>query len=73
MDVSQFHPGDLKVSVRHGELSIEGHQRQQRDQHGLIERHFVRRFTLPDDVDDTTLTSHLKGSFCNFLQIINFN
>ncbi|KAL3990062.1 Hsp20/alpha crystallin family protein [Acanthocheilonema viteae] len=60
MDVSQFHPGDLKVSVRRGELSIEGHQKQQRDQHGFIERHFVRRFTLPDDVDETTLTSHLK-------------
>ncbi|CAG9536412.1 unnamed protein product [Cercopithifilaria johnstoni] len=62
MDVSQFHPGDLKVSVRRGELSIEGHQKQQRDQHGFIERHFVRRLTLPDDVDDVTLTSHLKDN-----------
>lgn len=69
MDVSHFHPGDLKVSVRHGELSIEGHHKQQRDQHGLIERHFVRRFTLPDDVDDTTLTSHLKGFFYNLVEI----
>uniref|UniRef100_A0A915PP17 SHSP domain-containing protein n=1 Tax=Setaria digitata TaxID=48799 RepID=A0A915PP17_9BILA len=60
MDVSLFRPEDLKVSLRHGELTIEGHQKQQRDQHGLIERHFVRRFTLPDDVDDATLTSHLK-------------
>ncbi|VDM10066.1 unnamed protein product [Wuchereria bancrofti] len=60
MDVSQFHPSELKVNLRHGELSIEGHQKQQRDRHGFIERHFVRRFTLPDDVDKTTLTSHLK-------------
>lgn len=69
MDVSQFHPGDLKVSIRRGELTIEGHQKQQRDQHGSIERHFVRRFTLPNDVDDTTLTSHLKGFFCDLLEI----
>ncbi|KAK6113452.1 Hsp20/alpha crystallin family protein [Brugia pahangi] len=60
MDVSQFHPSELKVNLRHGELSIEGHQKQQRDQHGFIERHFVRQFTLPGDVDKTTLTSHLK-------------
>uniref|UniRef100_A0A0R3S0V3 SHSP domain-containing protein n=1 Tax=Elaeophora elaphi TaxID=1147741 RepID=A0A0R3S0V3_9BILA len=62
MNVSQFHPDDLKVSLRHGELSIEGNQKQQRDQHGYIERHFIRRLTLPDDVDETTLTSHLKDN-----------
>uniref|UniRef100_A0A8R1TPL3 SHSP domain-containing protein n=1 Tax=Onchocerca volvulus TaxID=6282 RepID=A0A8R1TPL3_ONCVO len=60
MDVSQFHPADLKISLRHGQLRIEGHHKQQRDQHGFIERHFVRQFTLPDDVDETTLISHLK-------------
>ncbi|KAM3727791.1 Small heat shock protein [Dirofilaria immitis] len=60
MDVSQFHPSDLKISLRHGQLTIEGHQKQQRDQHGFIERHFIRQFTLPNDVDETTLISHLK-------------
>ncbi|VDO59075.1 unnamed protein product [Onchocerca flexuosa] len=62
MDVSQFHPADLKISLRHGQLRIEGHHKQQHDQYGFIERHFVRQFTLPDDVDETTMISHLKGS-----------
>ncbi|VDM97237.1 unnamed protein product [Thelazia callipaeda] len=62
VDVSHFHPEDLKVSLRHQELIIEGHQNQRRDPHGSIERHFVRKYLLPPDVDYATLTSSLKDN-----------
>ncbi|VDK61847.1 unnamed protein product [Gongylonema pulchrum] len=61
MNVAQFRPEDLKVSLRNDELIIEGHQKQQRDQYGTVERHFVRRYAIPDDVDRTTLASNITG------------
>ncbi|VDK36669.1 unnamed protein product [Gongylonema pulchrum] len=68
VNVAQFRPDDLKVSLEQDRLIIEGHQKQQQDQHGTIERHFIRRCTLPGDVDNSTLTSRLSGT--DFLYFI---
>lgn len=62
IDVSHFHPKELSVSVRDRELTIEGHHKERVDQsgNGSIERHFVRKYTMPDEVQPDTIESHLS-------------
>ncbi|KHN80468.1 Small heat shock protein OV25-1 [Toxocara canis] len=60
MDVSQFHPEELKVNVRENELVVEGHHEERSDAHGSIERHFVRKYTIPKDTHLESLVSHLS-------------
>ncbi|KHN78155.1 Small heat shock protein OV25-1 [Toxocara canis] len=60
MDVSQFAPEELKVEVRDNHLVVEGHHEERSDQHGTIERHFVRRYALPKNADVQTVSSHLS-------------
>uniref|UniRef100_A0A1I7VZ98 Small heat shock protein n=1 Tax=Loa loa TaxID=7209 RepID=A0A1I7VZ98_LOALO len=62
IDVSHFHPKELSVSVRDRELSIEGHHKERTDQsgHGSIERHFVRKYVMPEEVQPDTIESHLS-------------
>ncbi|VDK75747.1 unnamed protein product [Litomosoides sigmodontis] len=62
VDVSHFHPKELSVSVRDRELVIEGHHEERVDQsgRGSIERHFVRKFTMPEEVRPDTIESHLS-------------
>uniref|UniRef100_A0A0M3HNY5 SHSP domain-containing protein n=2 Tax=Ascaris TaxID=6251 RepID=A0A0M3HNY5_ASCLU len=60
MDVSQFHPEELKVNVRDNELIVEGHHEERSDSHGSIERHFIRKYTLPKDTHLEGLVSHLS-------------
>jgi HSP20 family protein len=59
---------DVKVSLDGGVLTLQGERQQQREQKGWrfhrVERsygHFMRSFTLPDNVDE----QHLKASFHN--------
>ncbi|KAK6109408.1 Hsp20/alpha crystallin family protein [Brugia pahangi] len=62
VDVSHFHPKELSVSVRDRELSIEGHHKERNDHsgHGSIERHFVRKYVMPEEVQTDTIESHLS-------------
>lgn len=60
VDVTQFHPQELSVNVLDRELVIEGHHEERSDSSGRIERHFVRKYTIPDDANPETLTSHLS-------------
>uniref|UniRef100_A0A915PKD2 SHSP domain-containing protein n=1 Tax=Setaria digitata TaxID=48799 RepID=A0A915PKD2_9BILA len=62
IDVSHFHPKELSVSVRDRELAVEGHQKERSDQlgRGSIERHFVRKYHLPEEAQLDTIESHLS-------------
>lgn len=62
VDVSQFHPKELSVTVRDRELVIEGHHKERSDPHGSgsIERHFVRKYTLPEGAQPDSVESHLS-------------
>lgn len=62
VDVSQFHPKELSVSARDRELIVEGHHKERIDQsgQGSIERHFVRKYVMPEEVQPDTIASHLS-------------
>lgn len=62
VDVSHFHPSELSVSVRDRELVIEGHHKERTDQtgQGSVERHFVRKYLMPEAVQTDTIESDLS-------------
>uniref|UniRef100_A0A915AUH2 SHSP domain-containing protein n=1 Tax=Parascaris univalens TaxID=6257 RepID=A0A915AUH2_PARUN len=62
MDVSQFAPDELKVEVRDKELIVQGHHEERSDQYGTIERHFVRKYLLPENSDQQAVNSRLSDS-----------
>lgn len=50
LDVQQFKPEELKVRVVEGVVEVEGKHEHRQDEHGSIFRHFIRKYTLPEDV-----------------------
>ncbi|KHN76851.1 Small heat shock protein OV25-1 [Toxocara canis] len=49
-------------NIRDNQLIIEGHHQERSDQAGTIERHFVRKYALPQDVELTAVESRLSDS-----------
>ncbi|VDM62559.1 unnamed protein product [Angiostrongylus costaricensis] len=65
LDVSQFRPEELKVHLEGRELTIEGNQ-EHKSEDCFMNRTFVRKWTLPEDVDVDALRTQLtdKGHLC---------
>lgn len=61
MDVQQFSPNEITVKVTEGAVIVEGKHEEKQDEHGFISRHFVRRYTLPKDVDVNNVVSSLSS------------
>lgn len=61
VDVHQFAPKEISVKTSGHSVVIEGRHEERPDEHGFIQRHFVRRYNLPEthDIDhvQTTLSS----------------
>lgn len=60
--MSQFRPEELSVNVREKELIVEGHHEERSDHAGTIERHFIRKYIIPDDVQMDTIQSELTDT-----------
>ncbi|XP_013115941.1 heat shock protein 23 [Stomoxys calcitrans] len=61
MDVAQFKPSELNVKVINNSIIIEGKHEEREDQHGFIQRHFVRRYILPKGYDAEKVASTLSS------------
>uniref|UniRef100_A0A0K0F6Q1 Protein lethal(2)essential for life (inferred by orthology to a D. melanogaster protein) n=1 Tax=Strongyloides venezuelensis TaxID=75913 RepID=A0A0K0F6Q1_STRVS len=62
LDVSHFTPEELKVTVKDKCLQVEGHHEEKSDEHGTIQRSFIRRYTLPLNMNEQNVKSELdKG------------
>jgi len=61
MDVSQFKPNELNVKVVENCIVVEGKHEEREDEHGYIERHFVRRYTLPKGYEADKVASTLSS------------
>ncbi|CAH1390510.1 unnamed protein product [Nezara viridula] len=61
LDVQQFKPEELKVSVTDGYIVVDGKHEERSDEHGFISRQFIRRYKIPDNVDEAALTSGLSS------------
>ncbi|XP_005190092.1 heat shock protein 23 [Musca domestica] len=61
MDVAQFKPNELTVKVVDNCIVIEGKHEEREDEHGYIQRHFVRRYVLPKGYDAEKVASTLSS------------
>ncbi|KAJ8924303.1 hypothetical protein NQ315_007096 [Exocentrus adspersus] len=61
-DVQQFKPEEISVKVTgDNTVTIEGKHEEKEDEHGYISRHFVRRYTLPENCDIKQVQSKLSS------------
>lgn len=60
LDVSHFRPDEMTVKVDGRLLTVEASQ-EEKSEHGYMQRSFVRRYTLPDDVDVNAIKSGLSN------------
>ncbi|XP_065089954.1 protein lethal(2)essential for life-like [Ochlerotatus camptorhynchus] len=61
LDVQQFAPEEISVSVDQRSVTVEGKHEEKQDEHGYISRHFVRRYVLPADHDADQVVSSLSS------------
>ncbi|CAH1390507.1 unnamed protein product [Nezara viridula] len=61
LDVQQFKPEELKVSVIDGYIVVDGKHEERSDEHGFVSRQFTRRYKIPDNVDEAALESKLSS------------
>lgn len=59
VDVQQYEPEHLKVSLVDNRLVISGKHETKADEHGFISREFSREFLIPENVDAETISSRL--------------
>ncbi|XP_067013711.2 protein lethal(2)essential for life [Anabrus simplex] len=61
LDVQQFTPNEITVKTSNHHVIVEGKHEEKKDEHGYISRHFVRRYSLPKDVDESDVVSNLSS------------
>lgn len=61
MDVSQFKPNELTVKTVDKTVIVEGKHEEREDDHGMIQRHFIRKYTLPKDYDPKDVLSTISS------------
>ncbi|XP_011195684.1 heat shock protein 27 [Zeugodacus cucurbitae] len=61
MDVSQFKPNELTVKTVDKTVIVEGKHEEREDDHGMIQRHFIRKYTLPKDYDPKDVVSTISS------------
>ncbi|XP_063916483.1 protein lethal(2)essential for life-like [Zophobas morio] len=60
LDVQQFKPEEISVKVAKNVVTVEGKHEEKEDEHGLISRHFVRKYVLPEGHDVDKIESKLS-------------
>uniref|UniRef100_A0A1L8EIY9 Putative heat shock protein 27 n=1 Tax=Haematobia irritans TaxID=7368 RepID=A0A1L8EIY9_HAEIR len=61
MDVSQFSPNELLVKTVDRTVMVEGKHEEREDEHGFIQRHFIRKYTLPKGFDPKDVVSTISS------------
>lgn len=62
VDVQQFKPEEITVKLTGDNvITIEGKHEERQDEHGYISRHFIRKYTLPEEFDAEKLQSKLTS------------
>jgi crystallin, alpha B len=51
MDVHQFTPKEISVKTLNNLIIVEGKHEERPDEHGVVERHFIRKYILPNGHD----------------------
>ncbi|XP_017884167.1 protein lethal(2)essential for life-like [Ceratina calcarata] len=60
LDVQQFKPEEVNVKVVDNFIVVEGKHEDKHDDHGIIARHFIRKYLVPDQCDPDKATSSMS-------------
>ncbi|XP_058796944.1 alpha-crystallin A chain-like [Phymastichus coffea] len=60
LDVQQFKPEEINVKVIDNFIVVEGKHEEKQDDHGIISRHFVRKYMVPEQCDPDKAESMLS-------------
>ena len=61
LDVQQFKPEEISVKLADRFVVVEAKHEEKRDQHGLISRQFMRKYMLPEQMDEMELSSNISS------------
>lgn len=61
VDVQHFQPSEVTVKTMNHTVIIEAKHDDKEDSHGLVQRHFIRKYELPPDYDMSTVNSSLSS------------
>ncbi|CRL00023.1 CLUMA_CG013311, isoform A [Clunio marinus] len=61
LDVQQFTPDEISVKTNDKFIIIEGKHEEKKDEHGLISRHFVRKYIIPPNYKQENVSSTLSS------------
>lgn len=61
LDVQQFKPEEIHVKLVDRFIVVEAKHEEKRDEHGLISRQFVRKYLLPEQVDENQVASNISS------------
>ncbi|CAL8124123.1 unnamed protein product [Orchesella dallaii] len=61
LDVQQFTPEEISVKTVNNTVVIEGKHDEKQDDHGMVFRHFIRKYVLPEDVKPEHVVCNLSS------------
>lgn len=61
VDVHQFEPSEITVKTVDHTVVVEANHEERDDGHGPVERHFVRKYVLPQEFDMRSLNSSMSS------------
>ncbi|XP_006625141.1 protein lethal(2)essential for life-like [Apis dorsata] len=61
LDVQQFKPEEINVKLINRLVVVEAKHEEKKDEHGLISRQFIRKYLLPEQVDEEKLASSISS------------
>lgn len=61
LDVQQFKPDEVSVKIVDNYIVVEGKHEEKEDDHGVISRHFIRKYLVPEQCDADKASSSLSS------------
>uniref|UniRef100_A0A0N4ZIK9 SHSP domain-containing protein n=1 Tax=Parastrongyloides trichosuri TaxID=131310 RepID=A0A0N4ZIK9_PARTI len=60
LDITHFDENEISVNIINDSVVIEGSHEEKTDNYGTIQRHFIRKYPLPNDTDKMSLKTIFK-------------
>ncbi|XP_023334421.1 alpha-crystallin B chain [Eurytemora carolleeae] len=60
LDVQHFSPAELSVRTVEQVLEVEGKHEEKEDAHGVVSRHFCRKYIIPSEFEPESATSGIS-------------
>uniref|UniRef100_A0A0N5CHQ7 SHSP domain-containing protein n=1 Tax=Strongyloides papillosus TaxID=174720 RepID=A0A0N5CHQ7_STREA len=65
VNISHFSPNEISVNVVDDKIVIEGFHKEKDDEYGSIQRHFIRKYSLPNGVDKLSFITSFQNGILN--------